>query len=43
FVLIVPCHRVIASDGDLRGYGAGGLAVKADLLQRERAAAAKRG
>ena len=43
FVLIVPCHRVIASDGDLRGYGAGGLKVKADLLARERVAAAKRG
>ncbi|MAF39795.1 MAG: cysteine methyltransferase [Chloroflexi bacterium] len=42
FVLIVPCHRVIASDGDLRGYGAGGLTVKADLLKRERAGAAKR-
>jgi len=42
FVLIVPCHRVIASDGSLRGYGAGGLTVKADLLERERTAAAKR-
>jgi methylated-DNA-[protein]-cysteine S-methyltransferase len=42
FVLIVPCHRVIASDGALRGYGAGGLTVKADLLERERAAAAQR-
>ncbi len=35
FPLIIPCHRVIASDGDLRGYGAGGLQVKAELLQRE--------
>lgn len=35
FPLIIPCHRVIASDGDLRGYGAGGLRVKAELLQRE--------
>ncbi len=43
FVLIVPCHRVIATNGELRGYGAGGLTVKADLLERERAAAAKRG
>ena len=42
FALIVPCHRVIASDGDLRGYGAGGLRVKAKLLdmERERVAAA---
>lgn len=36
FPLIIPCHRVIASDGDLRGYGAGGLKVKAELLKRER-------
>lgn len=35
FALIVPCHRVIASDGDLRGYGAGGLRVKARLLDLE--------
>jgi methylated-DNA-[protein]-cysteine S-methyltransferase len=39
FVLIVPCHRVIASNGDLRGYGAGGLRVKARLLELERAPA----
>lgn len=39
FPLIVPCHRVIASDGDLRGYGAGGLKVKAELLKMERARA----
>ena len=37
FALIIPCHRVIASDGDLRGYGAGGLRVKAKLLQLEQA------
>ena len=35
FALIIPCHRVIASDGDLRGYGAGGLKVKAELLNME--------
>ena len=34
--LVVPCHRVIASDGTLRGY-AGGLARKAWLLDHERA------
>jgi len=39
FPLIIPCHRVIASDGDLRGYGAGGLKVKAELLDFERAKA----
>ena len=33
--LVVPCHRVIASDGTLRGY-AGGLARKAWLLEHER-------
>ncbi|MDA0264078.1 MAG: methylated-DNA--[protein]-cysteine S-methyltransferase [Chloroflexi bacterium] len=35
FSLIVPCHRVIASDGGLGGYGGGGLGVKARLLQME--------
>lgn len=32
--LIVPCHRVIGSDGGLTGY-AGGLARKAKLLRLE--------
>ncbi len=32
--IIVPCHRVIASDGSLAGYG-GGQAAKRWLLQRE--------
>ena len=40
--LVIPCHRVIASNGDLRGYGAGGLGVKARLLGLERAAMAGR-
>lgn len=35
--LIIPCHRVIGSGGDLHGYGAGGVAVKARLLQLEQA------
>jgi methylated-DNA-[protein]-cysteine S-methyltransferase len=34
--LIVPCHRVIASDGKLQGYG-GGLDRKRWLLVHERA------
>jgi O-6-methylguanine DNA methyltransferase len=34
FSLIVPCHRVIGSDGGLHGYG-GGLDVKARLLEEE--------
>jgi methylated-DNA-[protein]-cysteine S-methyltransferase len=37
--LLIPCHRVIASNGDLRGYGAGGLEVKARLLALEGAGA----
>ncbi len=32
--LIVPCHRIISSNGDLGGYG-GGLAVKKRLLKLE--------
>lgn len=35
FPLIIPCHRVISSDGGLGGYGGGGLGVKARLLQME--------
>ena len=35
FTLIIPCHRVISSDGGLGGYGGGGLGVKAKLLQME--------
>jgi methylated-DNA-[protein]-cysteine S-methyltransferase len=33
--LIIPCHRVIGSDGTLTGYG-GGLPMKAALLDFER-------
>jgi methylated-DNA-[protein]-cysteine S-methyltransferase len=33
--IVVPCHRVIASDGTLGGY-AGGLPVKTKLLEIER-------
>jgi methylated-DNA-[protein]-cysteine S-methyltransferase len=32
--IIVPCHRVLASDGTLCGYG-GGLDVKQKLLELE--------
>ena len=35
--LVIPCHRVIGSNGNLHGYGAGGLTVKARLLQMEQA------
>ena len=33
--LIIPCHRIIGSDGELVGYG-GGLAVKKRLLKLEK-------
>jgi len=35
FPLVVPCHRIIASDGALGGFG-GGLDLKRALLQLER-------
>ena len=38
--LIVPCHRVVRSDGELGGYRFG-VARKRALLERERAAAAR--
>lgn len=34
--IIIPCHRVIASDGGLCGYG-GGLGMKHRLLEMEQA------
>jgi len=34
--IVVPCHRVIGSDGSLTGFG-GGLATKKWLLELERA------
>ena len=33
--LIIPCHRVVGSNGSLTGY-AGGVDKKARLLQMER-------
>ncbi len=39
--LVIPCHRVIGSDGKLHGYGGyGGLKTKRWLLEMEGAAAA---
>ncbi len=35
FPIIIPCHRVITSDGRLGGFG-GGLAMKRRLLRLER-------
>jgi len=34
--VIIPCHRVIGSDGSLTGYG-GGIAIKKRLLRLEAA------
>jgi len=39
--LIVPCHRVIGSDGSLTGYG-GGLPLKRRLLEHEARVAGRR-
>ena len=40
--IIVPCHRVVATDGTLGGY-AGGLAAKRTLLEIERGSAVPAG
>lgn len=40
--IVVPCHRVVGSDGSLTGYG-GGLARKRWLLDHEAAAVSARG
>ena len=32
--IIIPCHRVLGTDGGLRGY-AGGIEIKASLLEHE--------
>jgi methylated-DNA-[protein]-cysteine S-methyltransferase len=40
--IVVPCHRVVASDGTLGGY-AGGLDAKRRLLQLERGTAVPKG
>ena len=34
FCIIVPCHRVIAADGSIGGYG-GGISIKRRLLEIE--------
>ena len=34
--IVIPCHRVVRSDGGLGGYsGAGGLKTKTRLLKKE--------
>lgn len=32
---LIPCHRVIRSDGSLGGYNRGGIDKKRDILQNE--------
>lgn len=32
---LVPCHRVIRSDGSLAGYNRGGIEAKAAILRKE--------
>ena len=40
--LVIPCHRVLGSDGKLHGYGAGaGLKTKTWLLEHEQRVLAK--
>lgn len=44
FPIVVPCHRVLASDGSLGGFSAGGgVATKLRLLAIEGADAARQG
>lgn len=34
-IIIIPCHRVVGTNGSLTGYSAGGVANKLKLLQIE--------
>lgn len=33
--IIIPCHRVVGSNGDLKGYSMGGTRIKEKLLRIE--------
>ncbi|MBP9757560.1 MAG: MGMT family protein [Candidatus Pacebacteria bacterium] len=35
----IPCHRVIGSDGAMRGYNRGGVVQKLAILKKEKAIA----
>jgi methylated-DNA-[protein]-cysteine S-methyltransferase len=42
FAIVVPCHRVLAANGKIGGFSAGGgIATKLKLLSRERARAVR--
>ncbi len=41
--LLVPCHRVIAADGTLGGYGGDGWGGRTAALDRKRALLAREG
>lgn len=32
---IIPCHRVVGSDGSMHGYAFGGVSAKQDMLAKE--------
>ncbi len=34
--MVVPCHRIIAADGAIGGYGGDGPAARAEALERKR-------
>src|SRR5690606_20705914 len=36
-MIVVPCHRVIGSNGKLTGFSAGGIGMKEKLLSHEQA------
>lgn len=36
FPFVVPCHRVVKSDGKIGNYSAGGASVKKKLLEFEK-------